>query len=118
MKGDDFRTSRLRPYAVTGGRTRGAVELPVEAIVRTTPRGARAAQYLDLDRQQILRLCREPLSLAEVSAFLGLHLQAVRVLVGDLVVEGHVLSTTGPSSSGAGADLRLLERVLDGLRSL
>jgi hypothetical protein len=115
---DDFRATRLRPYAVTGGRTRGGVDLAVESIVRTTTRGARRADDLDRDRQRILRLALEPLSLAEVSAHLGLHLQAVRVLVGDLVVDGLVETTANPTASGDRADLRLLERVLDGLQSL
>ena len=29
----------VRPYAVTGGRTRPRVEIAIEALVETTPRG-------------------------------------------------------------------------------
>lgn len=113
--GDDFRATRLRPYAVTGGRTRGGVELAIEAILRTTAAGRRAGDHLSLERQQIVRMCAEPLSVAEVSAHLGLHLQAVRVLLGDLVDEGYLETS---ARTDARADLRLLERVLDGLQSL
>jgi hypothetical protein len=115
---DDFRATRLRPYAVTGGRTRSRVELGIEAMVRTTPAGARGGVNLGVERRRITEMCRKPLSVAEISAHLDLHLQATRVLVGDLVAEGHLET----SATGAGGerrpDLRLLEKVLDGLQSL
>jgi hypothetical protein len=115
---DDFRASRLRPYVVTGGRTRGGVDLAIETMLRTT-----SAEVLDEptagDRSRILHLCRQPLSVAEVSAHTGLHLQATRVLLGDLVAEGHLTtSPSAPVTVDGRPDLRLLERVLDGLQSL
>jgi hypothetical protein len=116
--GDDFRATRLRPYALTGGRTRSGVHLAVESIVRTTGHGARASEHAGVERQRILRLCREPLSVAEVSAHLGLHLQAVRVVLGDLVGEGLIETTATTTPAGYRPDLVLLERVLDGLQSL
>lgn len=117
-EGGDFRANRLRPYAVTGGRTRGAVDLPVEAMVRTTPAGTQATPRLASEGQRIVRLCVEPLSVAEVSAHLRLHLQAVRVLLGDLVDEGLLERSASPSPAEVSRDLQLLERVLDGLQSL
>jgi hypothetical protein len=114
---DDFRATRLRPYALTGGRTRGAVDLAIETMVRTIADDARLEAGPGRERARIVRLCRQPLSVAEVSAHLGLHLQAVRVLLGDLVAEG-LLETTSPPATGDRPDLRLLERVLDGLQSL
>lgn len=115
---DDFRATRLRPYALTGGRTRGGVDLAIETMVRTTPTGERSGQRLGFERQRIVDLCREPLSVAEVSAHLALHLQAVRVLLGDLVAEGYVATTSAPTPVDSRPDLRLLERVLDGLNAL
>ena len=115
---DDFRSTRLRPYAVTGGRTRGRVHLDIEAMVRTTPTGLRASDRLDCERQRLVRLCAEPLSVAEVSAHLGLHLQAARVLLGDLVSEGYLETSSGAGPAGRRPDLQLLEKVLDGLQSL
>lgn len=115
---DDFRASRVRPYTVTGGRTRGAVDLAIESIVRSTARGVARSGQLDRERRQIVERGREPLSLAELSAHLNLHLQAVRVLVGDLVQDGYVEATSTPTAAGHRADLRLLERVLDRLQAL
>lgn len=115
---DDFRTTRLRPYAMTGGRTRGLVQLDIEAMVRTTAKGLRASDHLDHERQRLVRLCVEALSVAEVSAHLGLHLQAARVLLGDLVSEGYLEASSVAGAAGRRPDLQLLEKVLDGLQSL
>jgi hypothetical protein len=107
---------RVRPYAITGGRTRAATEVPIEAIVYRTPRGDAATTGLSLERGQILKLLTSPQSAAEISARLRLPLGVARVVLGDLVDEGYVALNTR-SASGR-PDLRLLERVLDGLQAL
>jgi len=45
--------SRLRvpPYAVTGGRTRVDVDIPFEALVRTTERGRENMQMIAFERR-------------------------------------------------------------------
>lgn len=119
---DQPRDSRLRvrPYALTGGRVRSSTELALETIVRVTPRGEDAADAQPTEQRGILRLCVEPTSIAEVSAHLSLPLGVARVLVGDLVTEGFLDSHANPASGEEGSrpDLRLLERVLDGLQAL
>jgi uncharacterized protein DUF742 len=108
----------VRPYALTGGRTRSVVEsLRVETLVSSTSFGLAALGMLVLERRRIVGLCREILSVAEVSAKLGLPLGVVRVLIGDLVEEGLVVAHQ-PSSPSDRPDLALLERVLYGLREL
>jgi hypothetical protein len=107
---------RVRPYAITGGRTRAATEVPIEAIVYRTPRGDAARHSLTLERGQILTLLSSPQSAAEISARLHLPLGVARVVLGDLVDEGYVALNT--RSTSARPDLRLLERVLDGLQAL
>lgn len=107
---------RVRPYALTGGRTRAGLELPIETLVRTNDRGRAVLNQVGIEDRRILTLALEPLSLAELSAHMGVVVGAVRVLVGDLVAAGfldarHVRSTGTP-------DIKLLERVLDGLKSL
>ncbi|MCB0970968.1 MAG: DUF742 domain-containing protein [Acidimicrobiales bacterium] len=114
--GDSGDGLRVRPYAITGGRTRAATEVPIEAIVYRTPDGERAQTTLSLERGQILGLLTSPQSAAEISARLRLPLGVARVVLGDLVDEGYVALNTR-SSSGR-PDLRLLERVLDGLQAL
>jgi hypothetical protein len=107
---------RVRPYAITGGRTRAATDVPIEAIVYRTPNGDRALATMALERGQILQLLSSPQSAAEISARLRLPLGVARVVLGDLVDEGFVALNTR-STSGR-PDLRLLERVLDGLQAL
>jgi hypothetical protein len=108
--------SRLRvpPYAVTGGRTRVDVDIPFEAMVRTTTRGRANMHLVAFERRDILELAENPIAVAELSAHLRLPIGAIRVLVGDLSVEGHVQT----KAMTVKADTALLERVRDGLRRL
>ena len=65
-------------------------------------------------------LCRSARSVAEVSALLRLPLGVARVLVADMAVEGllRLHQSQSPTTAGGQPDLRLLERVLSGLRKL
>jgi hypothetical protein len=105
---------RVPPYAVTGGRTRVDVDIPFEALVRTTERGKANMQMVAFERRDILKLAENPIAVAELSAHLRLPIGAIRVLVGDLSVEGHVQT----KAMTVKADAALLERVRDGLRRL
>ena len=109
---------RVRPYAMTGGRVRSSTELPLETIVRVTERGERT-EDLTLERRQICELGCEPISIVEISAHLEIPLGVARVLVGDMVTEG-LLDSHRPTTADTGdrPDLRLLEKVLDGLQAL
>jgi hypothetical protein len=108
---------RIRPYALTGGRTRPATDLPLETLVQRTPAGANALPRLSLERRRIVELCSRPLSIAEISAHVGVHLGVARVLVGDMKAEG-LLDFHRPRPAGERPDISLLERVLDGLQAL
>jgi hypothetical protein len=107
----------VRPYALTGGRTRAKVgDLPIEAlIVASLP--ARDRVSLRHEARRIVDLCDTPISVAEVSARLHVPLGAARVLVGDLVADGLVEVHRMENGNGR-PDVRLLERVLDGLQAL
>jgi len=110
--------ARIRPYALTGGRTRSSTDLPIEALVRTTPDGQAAQERLALERKRIVTLCTRPLSVAEISAHLHVPIGVVRVLVGDMSSEG-LLDTMQPKATNDDRpDIKLLERVLDGLHTL
>ena len=63
-------TRRLaRPYAVVGGRTTPALpDLRVEAQVVRTPAGLRSLPDAVFERREILLLCAEPVSVAELAA--------------------------------------------------
>ena len=109
----------VRPYTLTAGRTDAGVQLPLEAPVGiVTP--ARLTMWPAGDvRRQIVALCAERPSVAEIAARLCLPLGVARVLVGDLVVQGHlrVHATLGEATT---ADERreLIGRTLRGLRAL
>ncbi len=110
---------RVRPYALTGGRVRSSTELALETIVRATSRGEASSGDLATEQRQICELCADPISIAEVSAHLQLPLGVARVLVGDMVTEGFLdCNAPAVASRDSRPDLRLLERVLDGLQAL
>jgi len=104
----------IRPYMITGGRTRSeAGHLPLQALVTVTDRDA--AQTRSLEHRQILDLCRhETMSVAEVAARSGSVIGVARVLVGDLINDGLMeISSTADDRP----DSRLLKEVLHGLRA-
>jgi hypothetical protein len=108
----------VRPYTLTGGRTRPSHDdLELEALVSTTSLGESTDLSLSYEQQSIAMLCRDVLSVAEVSARLDLPLGVARVLVSDMADEGLVL-VHRPASPGDRPDLALLERVLYGLRTI
>jgi Protein of unknown function (DUF742) len=103
---------------MTGGRTRPAhTDLEIEALVSTTSQGERSPK-LTVEQRAIAALCRDILSIAEISARLDLPLGVTRVLVGDMADEGMVMLHRPTQQASDRPDLALLERVLYGLRSI
>lgn len=109
----------VRPYALTGGRTRSraAQELPLETLLLSNEAGRGALGALHFERADVVRLCDVLQSVAEVSAQLRLPLGVARVLVGDLHAEG-LLDIHLPEPAHTGPDAELLGKVLDGLQHL
>jgi hypothetical protein len=98
------------------------MDIAIEALVETTPRGRSVGSPGGGGREQqyIVTLCDGRLqSLAEISARMQLPLGVARVLVADMAAEGLVAIYEPASLDGndaVGTDL--LERVLSGLRRL
>ena len=117
---DDRVEARIvRPYTVTGGRTRaGHVDLPLVALVGSVgdvpPRGGVP------EHGRILELCASQLlSVAELSAHLKLPLGVARVLIGDLVSAGLVQVHHRTQATASTTDqLKVLESVLNGIAQL
>ncbi|MFK0223833.1 DUF742 domain-containing protein [Streptomyces vinaceus] len=110
-----------RPYALTRGRTRPSVHLAVEALVQSVPDhgpGGWEPVGLTHDHDRIRRLCRQVHSVAEVAALLGMPLGVARVLVADLAQAALVTVELPRADAQGRPDVMLMERVLDGLRSL
>ena len=106
----------LRPFLLTDGRVAGDDSIALETQVVTTDLGRTATPELGFERRDIVTLCSDPQSVAEIAAQLSLHLGVVRVLVGDLSAEGH-LSVHMPAADVA-SDVDTLLRVIRGLRSI
>jgi hypothetical protein len=122
MSSEDQRDDRqepgrlVRPYYMTGGRARPTQDdLEIEALVSTTAQGDRSPK-LTVEQRAIIALCRDLLSVAEVSARLDLPLGVTRVLIGDMATAGLVI-VHRPTSVGDRPDLALLQRVLYGLQT-
>jgi hypothetical protein len=118
IRGADRRPARVRPYSLTGGRTRFGHVLLVETFVATLDGRALAEAPVKMpEMRAIVEVCRRMRTVAEISALLKLPLGVVRVLVSDLADQGRIrVYGTGHGSSRP--DRALLERVLSGLRRL
>ncbi len=110
-------SSLVRPYAVTGGRTKPRYQLEIEAMVAAAHYEARDLSVLSPECQAILGFCRDWRSVAEISAVLRMPLGVARILIADMAVEGLVRIHQLDHAQGR-PDLNLLERVLSGLRKL
>jgi hypothetical protein len=116
---DDPRGRLVRPYAVTRGRTEPTREIAIEALLQTSALGSSEGQYGDRDRRRIVRMCEErPQSLAEISAYLGLPLGVVRVLVADMIGANLLVLHDDAESGDISERIDVLERVLVGLHRL
>ncbi len=115
----DGEPSLVRPYILTAGRTDSAVNLPLEAPIETVP-DDKPLQWPGNDvRGQILKLCSDHPSVADIAARLSLPLGVARVLIGDLVTQGY-LRVHATLDDAATLDERreLIGRTLRGLRAL
>ncbi len=102
----------IRPFFVTGGRTRPLQDgLRIETIVSARPAALSAPLRFELRR--IVELCQRPLSVAEIAVRLGVPLGVARVLVADLVTDGYV-----SFSQPAELPIDVLERIRDRVRAL
>ncbi len=114
---DPEASALVRPYAVTGGRTKPRYQLQIEAMVAASHYEARDLSVLSPECQAILGFCRDWRSVAEISAVLRMPLGVARVLIADMAMEGLVRVHQIDHAQGR-PDINLLERVLSGLRKL
>jgi hypothetical protein len=126
VRGEGRRPARVRPYSLTGGRTRFGHVLLVETFVAALDapedRGRKELANGGLARvmpemRAIVELCRRMRTVAEISALLKMPLGVVRVLLSDLADQGRI-RVYGTSHGTGRPDRALLERVLGGLRRL
>lgn len=112
-------SSRVRPYAITGGRTRVGRDLNVETLVSAVDGPVERRLRTRPELRAICEMCRSARSVAEVSALLEVPLGVAKVLIGDLVEQGRLRVHGAERDEETGSpDQALLERVLGGLRRL
>lgn len=107
-----------RLYTVTGGRSRAdtdAFDLVTLVVSEAAP-----GPGMQREHAAILRICRTPTSVAELASDLRMPVSVVRILLGDLLLDGHV-TVRHPRLAAAADQLPnpdFLKQVLVGLRNL
>ena len=114
---DDDAGPVVRPYTLTGGRTRPTARLDLVAFVLTVEPLEVVRHNLQPEHVAALELCRQPTTVAEVAAHLDLPVGVVRVLISDLMEAGLVM-VREPGEGTRLPEPALLESVLRGLESL
>lgn len=108
----------VRPYAMTRGRTEptgGDFDL-ISLVVMIRPLSADDIG-LGPEHLAILQLCRRPISVAEVSAYVDLPVGIVRVLLGDLLSR-QLITAHNPGAVAQLPRVELFEAVIHGLQAL
>lgn len=137
VRGGDRKPARVRPYSLTGGRTRFGHVLLVETFVAALEApeerreltggtthvlgygGSSLRSTVMPELRAIVELCRRMRTVAEIAALLKMPLGVVRVLLSDLADQGKIrVYGTGTAHGTGRPDRALLERVLSGLRRL
>lgn len=110
------RSRRIRPYALTGGRTKARHQLLVETLISVPQYDPALADKLMPESRALYERARSQASIAELSSVLTIPLGVVRVLVSDLAAQGAVF--IHPTAQAYGHDRGVLERILNGLKQL
>lgn len=112
---DDAAGPLVRPYAVTGGRTRterSDLQM-ITMVIAPHPVEQIPRRGLDLEHLQILELSQRPISIAEISSQLQLPLSVVKIITSDLI-ERRLLVFRAPVTP----DVQILQAVINGIRRL
>jgi len=110
-----------RPFVLTSGRVTGTdptIRLETQVTARYSGQRWDSPELsrLPSEMRNIVLLCAEPFSVAEIAAQLRLQLGVTKVLVGDLRAAGyldvHVRNSADPSTPD------VIQRVIDGLSAI
>ncbi len=106
----------VRPYALTGGRTRPTGEtVDLLALVASNDTNS-YDDLLDPEYLEVMRQCRQPKPVADLASDLDLPLGVVRILLSDMRERG--LVTIRPPVRNRLTDPQVLKDVADALRRL
>ncbi|MET7705155.1 DUF742 domain-containing protein [Micromonospora sp. NPDC005413] len=109
----------VRPYTLTGGRVRSAVDgfNLVAFVLAGSDVDAASHPHVLPEHRRLVALARRPVSVAELAAELDLAVGVVRVLLGDLLAQG-LVAVHEPPAAGTLPDDDILKAVVSGLRAL
>lgn len=107
----------VRPYALTGGRTRPIGEvIDLLALVTSIDLDPLNDLFLEPEYLEVMRQCREPKPVADLASDLDLPLGVVRILLSDMRERG--LIAIRPPARSRLTDPQVLKDVADALRRL
>ncbi|TDV47871.1 DUF742 domain-containing protein [Actinophytocola oryzae] len=108
-----------RLYTVTGGRSQAdEPDLDLVTLIIGT---AEPGTGMQSEHVRILRMCRTPIAVVEISAELGMPVGVVKILLSDLLRANKVTARHPSSSTRARTslpDAAILRKVLVGLHNL
>ncbi|MET7761993.1 DUF742 domain-containing protein [Streptomyces sp. NPDC005393] len=107
-----------RLYTVTGGRSRA--DESVFDMVTLIVSECDPAPGMQSEHVKILRMCRRPLSVVEISSYLGLPVSVIKILLCDLLDTGRI-TARHPHTARPGGPLpgpETLKKVLVALQNL
>jgi hypothetical protein len=108
-----------RLYIVTGGRSR-ADENSLDLVTLIVSE-CDSAPGMQSEYQRIIKMCVQPMAVAEISAALRLPVSVVKILLCDLLDAGQVTARNPVAAAAATSQLpdpKTLKQVLVGLRKL
>ncbi|WP_436758793.1 DUF742 domain-containing protein [Streptosporangium sp. V21-05] len=108
----------VRPYAMTGGRTRASsssFDLLAMAVATGVPAGPGA--NLGSEHRRLLNLVRRARPIVEIASDAGLPVGVIKVLLGDLLDQGLIL-VRPPLPAASMPPESLLKELISGLRAL
>ncbi|MFF1272046.1 DUF742 domain-containing protein [Streptomyces marokkonensis] len=119
MGGSDSAGRLVRPFTLTGGRTRPsrADFTLITTVTAADPQPGTAARPQP-EHLRILRLCAEPVAVAEIAARLDLPVSVVVILLCDLLEAGRITVHPPHPVTRTTPDLDLLQKVREGLGRL
>jgi hypothetical protein len=114
---DEADGSLVRPYAMTGGRTRSDT-LGLDLITLVVAMHPATGIDVEPEYERIMSACQFPTSVVEVAAKVDLPLQVVKVLLSDLINQRLIVFRSPVAQTDEPPSQHVLQAVLDGIRKL
>jgi hypothetical protein len=114
---DEADGSLVRPYAMTGGRTRSDT-LGLDLITLVVAMHQATDIDVEPEYERIMVACQFPTSVVEVAAKVDLPLQVVKVLLSDLINQRLIIFRSPVAPTNEPPSQHVLQAVLDGIRKL